>query len=90
MESEFTEGLQYRLADASPWRGKLLLRFMPTPAPEKAQRLSEMCGLWNKGGRAEIHCNAWHGISQIKEETEKQGSLVRFGLPDHGTLRIKS
>lgn len=70
-------------------RGTSLHRHINSPSatPSRAPWLSEMLGLWNKVESATIDCNAWHGICQIKEETEKHGSLMRFGQSDHAALR---
>lgn len=46
-----------------------------------------MFGLWNKVASAEIHCNTGHGIRPIKDETEKQESLMRLEQSDHAVLR---
>ena len=46
-----------------------------------------MFGLWNKVASAEIHCNTGHGISPIKEETEKQESLMRLQQFEQAVLR---
>lgn len=46
-----------------------------------------MFGLWNKVAGAEIHCNTGHGIRSIKDETEKQESLMTLEQFDHTVLR---
>ena len=67
--------------------GTPLRNTLTSPSTASNRALPEMFGLWNKVASAEIHCNTGHGISPIKEETEKQESLMRLQQFEQAVLR---
>lgn len=71
----------------SYWVVPFSVNTLTSPSTASNRALPEMFGLWNKVASAEIHCNIGHGIRPIKDETEKQESLMRLEQSDHAVLR---